>query len=252
MKLITTLAIGTSKVLLVPYCAHHVPTYHTWIQDPDLQSATASEPLILDEEYSMQRRWRADHDKLTFITCLPLLDSQQNSEVIRAGEYDSADQMIGDVNLFLFQDEDTDNKTSVVENSNSSTILIGEIELMIARKDLHHQGYGQNTLITFMHYVLLNWERIAREYYDSKEYCSRRQGVSSLPSLAYLRAKIHQTNERSIRLFESVGFEKVGEGANYFGEVELRWRGGVDEIAKLKWFEEPRELRYVEDGRLMQ
>merc|ERR1711939_1226447 len=65
-------AISTSSILLVPYEASHVPTYHEWMKDEQIQAETASEPLTLEEEYAMQRSWRTDADKLTFIACLPL------------------------------------------------------------------------------------------------------------------------------------------------------------------------------------
>lgn len=58
--------IGTN-VILVPYEDYHVPKYHNWMQDPELQTLTASERLSLQEEYSMQRSWREDADKCTFI-----------------------------------------------------------------------------------------------------------------------------------------------------------------------------------------
>ena len=46
----------------------------------------------------MQQSWRNDHDKLTFIACLPV--PGDDKEVL-AGAHDSPDRMIGDVNLFL-------------------------------------------------------------------------------------------------------------------------------------------------------
>ena len=38
-----------AKVALVPYRAHHVALYHTWMCDPALLEATASEPCTLGE-----------------------------------------------------------------------------------------------------------------------------------------------------------------------------------------------------------
>jgi hypothetical protein len=40
------------------------------MQSEELLSLTASEPLTLDEEYAMQRSWREDPDKCTFIVLL--------------------------------------------------------------------------------------------------------------------------------------------------------------------------------------
>ena len=77
---------GRIDVALVPYRRVHVPAYHTWMQSPSLQTATASEPLTLAEEYEMQARWTIDDDKCTFI----VMAVDGDEEV-----------MIGDVNLFI-------------------------------------------------------------------------------------------------------------------------------------------------------
>jgi L-amino acid N-acyltransferase YncA len=52
--------------------------------------------------------------------------------------------------------------------------------------------------------------------------------------LEYLRVKISSGNARSIRLFESVGFQKVSEAPNYFGEVELRMPVSAGYVSKIE------------------
>jgi RimJ/RimL family protein N-acetyltransferase len=210
------------------------------MQDPDLQEATASEPLTLPEEYGMQQSWRTDNDKLTFIVCLPRSSSNEVSEV-HDGVDDSPERMIGDINLFLFEpeddgDDDEDEPNSSTEPSNA---VVGEIELMIARKDLHRQGYGRAALLSFVGYILDSWAQIGAEYNKS--------GSNGVPkSLDYLRVKINQSNARSIALFESIGFEQTAAGANYFGEIELRWRPDRSALEKCKGWEDAKLLAYSE------
>lgn len=54
------------KVIMVEYMKEHVLKYHQWMQDPSLLSATASEPLTLDQEYDMQLSW--NQDPLSFVS----------------------------------------------------------------------------------------------------------------------------------------------------------------------------------------
>src|ERR1700712_2269310 len=91
-------ALSHPHLILVPYSAHHVPTYHSWMQSTSLLAATASEPLSLAEEYDMQRSWRNDSDKLTFIICAPALNSEIENGVVRAGREDVAERLVGDGN----------------------------------------------------------------------------------------------------------------------------------------------------------
>ncbi|KAI1896656.1 hypothetical protein AGOR_G00097010 [Albula goreensis] len=85
-------------VVLVPYNEDHVPRYHKWMGSPELQKLTASEPLSLEQEYDMQRSWREDDDKCTFI----ILDKKlwANPDV------QEQECMVGDVNIFLTDPSD--------------------------------------------------------------------------------------------------------------------------------------------------
>ncbi|CAK3846261.1 N-acetyltransferase 9 [Lecanosticta acicola] len=208
------------------------------MQDADLQTATASEPLTLTEEFAMQRSWRADRDKLTFIVCFPLPEILPEGTLLRAGEYDPPGRMLGDVNLFLLpsdEEEGEEDSNDVDENARSS-IIIGEIELMIARKEFHRRGFGRSALRAFLVYLLSHWEALATEY------------ASPPPRLEFLRVKIQKSNVGSIRLFESVGFARTEQEANYFGEVELRWVPDFEDWKEKEKGEEEEgslvELRY--------
>lgn len=54
MRINTNTTLQGGLVLLVPYRAEHVPHYHMWMQDPELQQTTASEHLSMEEEFQMQ------------------------------------------------------------------------------------------------------------------------------------------------------------------------------------------------------
>ncbi|KAL5473194.1 hypothetical protein EMCRGX_G027644 [Ephydatia muelleri] len=81
------------KVILVPYCQLHVDKYHQWMMDPTLRELTASEPLSIEQEHEMQRKWYLDDDKCTFI----VLEKQQYDQEMSSEK----DCMVGDVNLFF-------------------------------------------------------------------------------------------------------------------------------------------------------
>lgn len=98
MHINASTCIRAGPVVLVPYCPHHVEKYHTWMQSEELLELTASEPLSLDEEYAMQRSWREDDDKCTFI----LLDAEHLPPTGHAWSFEQEiAAMVGDVNVFL-------------------------------------------------------------------------------------------------------------------------------------------------------
>ena len=148
----------------------------------------------------MQGSWRLDADKLTFILCLPI---KVPTIRIIGGQHDAPHQMLGDVNLFLTKSDEGR--------------VLGEIELMIAVKTSQGQGYGRASLLTFLRYIVEHEAVILAEYKDVD------MEADPLP-IEYLRVKVGENNLRSIALFESVGFRKVGE-VNIFSEIELRMDG---------------------------
>jgi RimJ/RimL family protein N-acetyltransferase len=178
----------------------------------------------------MQESWRADADKLTFIVCLPIQDASNDngkeSETL-SDQADSPTRMIGDINLFLRIDDG--------EEGTSAPHIIGEIELMIADKKDQRRGLGKATLLAFLRYVVEREQEVVGEFVHRDEGArgvfgsgsGDEQGKGEGMKFNALSVKIGQKNERSLALFEGVGFKKVGEEPNYFGEWELR-RTGLD------------------------
>jgi len=127
MKVNEHTAIIGKDVILVPYRHEHVEKYHQWMLDEELRELTASEPLSLDEEYEMQRKWRSDEDKLTFI--------------ILANEGGiTASPMVGDVNMF-FKGTAADDDFEV------------EVEIMIAEKPYRRKGLASSALQLMLRYA---------------------------------------------------------------------------------------------------
>lgn len=118
------------KVILVPYQPHHVPKYHEWMTSPQLQYLTASEPLSLEEEFEMQKKWVMDADKVTFIVLDRAVYERTECEV---------DAMIGDTNCYFNDSED---------------VTTCEIELMIADEASRGRGYGTETLLLMMRFAM--------------------------------------------------------------------------------------------------
>ncbi|KAL2290419.1 hypothetical protein FJTKL_15529 [Diaporthe vaccinii] len=210
MRINENIAISSpGRVLLVPYDRHHVPRYHTWMADPAIQEATASEPLTMEEEYENQQSWRESQDKLTFILCKPVATSDIPISSVQAGDVDSPDKMIGDINFFLYPWDDEAEDDGAGANGTPPGYCVGEIDIMVASQNDRGKGLGKAAVSTLMHYIWSNRAAILREYQAAAQ-----------PELKFLMAKIKATNVHSIALFKSLGFEQEG-GVNYFGEVKL-------------------------------
>lgn len=172
----------------------------------------------------MQESWRRDVDKLTFIVCsIPhrVNETHRTSNHAFQKEIVSSGCMIGDVNLFLRLEDDESYQNDFVgddDGQEPKQRLVGELEIMVAEKSQRRRGHGRGALLCFLRYILENESSIVAEFLSQGGF------TKSLVNLkySYLSVKIDESNYKSLALFESIGFLRVTETSNIFGELELR------------------------------
>ncbi|BFZ17669.1 hypothetical protein BsWGS_20708 [Bradybaena similaris] len=175
--------IWGSRVLLVPYEAHHVMKYHGWMESEELRELTASERLTLEEEYDMQRKWREDSDKCTFI----ILDRkyfEQNTTDNRQSKETEA--MVGDVNIFYQSD--------VHER------LEGEIEIMIAEPSARGRGLGKEALCSMMRYAQ---DSLKTKTFISKIGCENVASLKLFQSLGFTEISRSEVFQEATLAFDA-------------------------------------------------
>lgn len=139
--------------------------YHEWMKDPKMLELTGSEPLSLAEEIAMQKSWRDDNDKCTFIVlakerCTFLPDGHQEDPAFVDRNLSA---MVGDVNLFFSDEDEDEDEEDGIESSNQGqeTKLGGshkqaEIDIMIAESDHRGQGLGREATCLMLLYGASN------------------------------------------------------------------------------------------------
>jgi len=239
MKSNYELSLAGGRCILVPYRPEHLPNYHRWMQDPFLLDATASEPLSMEEEITMQKEWRDDEHKCTFIILArDVLHGQcpdvppcpcDNSSNERSSFPKLVEQtlqcMIGDINLFLSEEEEEEideeesfrrqqhlqNITQQVEME-PPELTQAELDLMIAESSHRRKNLGTELALMMMHY-----------------------GASQL-NIKRFFVKVKDNNHFSLRLFkEKLGFEECAY-AECFGEYELEVKKKSSQ-AMVDWIE---------------
>lgn len=175
MRLNAQTVVIAEKVLLVPYGKHHVEKYHSWMENEEIRELTASLPLSIDEEYQMQQTWLNDPDKCTFIILSRAKFEQTHDEI---------QSMIGDVNLFLNDPDDSQ---------------CGEIEIMIAESVARQKGFGIETLCTFFRYVIdtLNLKRLVAKI-----------GLKNTPSIELFSKKLQFETVQISEVFQEVTMKR--------------------------------------------
>ncbi|GAW00116.1 acyl- N-acyltransferase [Lentinula edodes] len=202
-----TVLVG-KKILLVPYRIEHVAKYHAWMENEELRTLTASEPLTLDQEYDMQQKWQMDEDKLTFIILAREGDAFIPDTVNPTDSQVSSLPMVGDVNIFF-----SGTPLSVSESTNSPPFDDGqeftaEAEIMIAEPLYRRRGYAQEN------------PRVETSQGEDTRQVSVKLPHSIPPTS--LITRISDKNTPSIKLFERLGF-RITKHVEVFEEVELRW-----------------------------
>ncbi|GAA5922549.1 GNAT family N-acetyltransferase [Sporobolomyces koalae] len=204
--------VYNSRLVLRPYRRWHVPQYHAWMEDPKIRELTASERLSAEEEEDMQRSWRLDQDKLTFIVHARL-PTAPCPTVDRDGflqAHNDSSTMIGDVNLFLHTLDDDEDDQEEEQQSASKTPRparqAAELEIMLPPNESSlykpRSGLALSTLQLFLTYA--------------------KDQLGFEPS--QFMAKVSYDNEPSLKLFEKLGFVER-KRVEVFREIELGWTG---------------------------
>lgn len=226
-------AVTGQRVILLPYRAAYVPLYHSWMEDAALREATASERLTLTEEFQMQREWKDDPQKATFIvfdiaTAAGSSGGGSAAAISSAASALSADMgaaatagdtrfsccrgMIGDVNLFMLREDEARAmadawrcKSSGAEASSSSSSSsssetpsrAAEVMVMVADTAFRRRGAAAAAVL-----LMMQWGQ-------------RVLGIDIFV------AKISEDNAASIALFtKRLGFVEATR-VPAFGEVHL-------------------------------
>ncbi|XP_035791300.1 N-acetyltransferase 9-like protein isoform X1 [Anopheles albimanus] len=207
MKLNEHLQINGTNVVLVPYESKHVAKYHEWMKNVELQELTASEPLSLEEEYQMQRSWRQDEDKCTFL----VLDRQ---EFERTGDEIAA--LIGDTNIFL--------QLPPSDGTDGDGSVVGEIEIMIAEPTARGKRCGWEATLLML--------RFGVEYLRVAKFVAITKDTNRPAMRMFERMQFSETLRSAV--FHEVTFER---------SVDREWiewmRSEVSSYAVIPYREEP-------------
>ncbi|KZP31910.1 hypothetical protein FIBSPDRAFT_812908 [Athelia psychrophila] len=212
--IVDNVVLKGERVILVPYKAEHVMTYHSWMEDEILRDLTASERLSLDEEYEMQKKWRIDDDKLTFII---LARPEHRSEDLPGRDDSNLDNlpMVGDVNMFLkgippHLRKAPSKNASFDTDEQEEDDFEAELEIMIADPESRRKGLAYEAL-----QLLISYATDPRDVTNTS--CPAQLPIPR----SSLVVRVSQSNTPSIKLFERLGM-RIVKWVEAFQEVEMR------------------------------
>ncbi|GAA5887487.1 hypothetical protein JCM5296_002590 [Sporobolomyces johnsonii] len=231
MRLNESTCLYNARVVLRPYRRWHVPQYHAWMEDETIREQTASERLTMREEEDMQRSWRLDEDKLTFIVHLrsPSAPSPTADPAGFLAAHNDASTMIGDANLFLHAVTPPSSPTVPPADSSSAPATAptprpshrAELEIMFPPSPLYtaRSGLALSTLQLFLAYA-------ARALSLPPAAFFARIGIDNAPSLG-LFSKLGLREVKRVEVFREVEMGWVADGDGWPWEKEEGWEQGV-------------------------
>lgn len=125
------------------------------MQDSALLEATWSERMTLEEEVENQQSWRDDETKCTFI--ILARDVEIVEEVEEYTRHNLVTAMVGDVNLFLSEEEDDEEvdpfaPPKEIDPDAPPLPRQAEVDIMIADQGHHRKGIGKEATSLMMLY----------------------------------------------------------------------------------------------------
>lgn len=130
--------------------------------------------------------------------------------------------MVGDVNLFITDSQDTDTEDEHgIERTNTSRDVRkqGELEIMVAEPSARRKGYARQALHLMICFAMKHLELGPEDFI----------------------ARIGMNNTKSIHMFEKMGFEIV-KRVEIFQEVEMRVTRRVEQFRWLMESEKTSEM----------
>ncbi|XP_075981947.1 microtubule-associated Nat9 isoform X2 [Anticarsia gemmatalis] len=127
------------------------------MKSEELQQLTASQPLSIEEEFEMQKSWREDEDKCTFIVLSKCVYDEHNNDI---------EAMVGDTNIFIIDQE----------------TATGEIEIMIAEASARGKKFGWEAVILMLLYGI---EHVHLKLFEAKISLSNVISINMFKKLGF-------------------------------------------------------------------
>ena len=225
------------------------------MKDPYLLEMTASEPLSMEEEVKMQQTWKDDEMKCTFIilsreNCGNVLDdgsirlenTRDGEDVMEEFVTNNLDAMVGDVNLFLSQEEEDEKKDTVqsemdfmeaIEKYRREGVADVELDLFPSENEEQEETSDQTSKSKTSQAeidIMVADEKYRRKGIGKEAVCLMMEYAATDLGIRCITAKIKDANDASKQLFEKcLGFTEQ-KYVDCFKEYDYRLKRDSPEL----------------------